>query len=160
MYSVKEAAAELGITPRAVTMRCKRDNLKKKGKSYYIPQELLNNWKAEADKEVKRSTDKEASVSLPNDIPIDEDGFYIEHNNNTVTITLTKGKYEELQRLVTEFYYMEEKTQEGQQLVAQLNSMLQEKTKLLQRMMDTIEGSMKTLQQQQYIEAKDKGYDK
>ena len=44
-YSVKEASNILGIKPRAVQHRCKRDNIRKKSNKYLITDEILDNWK-------------------------------------------------------------------------------------------------------------------
>ena len=44
-YSVNEASEILGIKPRAVQHRCKRDNIRKKSNKYLITDEIIALWK-------------------------------------------------------------------------------------------------------------------
>ena len=44
VYSVKEAAKIIGIKPRAVQFRCKRDDVRKKDNKYLITDLLINSW--------------------------------------------------------------------------------------------------------------------
>ena len=44
-YSVNEASEILGIKPRAVQHRCKRDNIRKKSNKYLITDEIITTWK-------------------------------------------------------------------------------------------------------------------
>ena len=46
-YSVKKAAAKLGISTRAVQKRCFRDNVPKKSNQYKITEEHVQTWYAE-----------------------------------------------------------------------------------------------------------------
>ena len=44
VYSVKEAAKIIGIKPRAVQFRCKRDDVRKKDNKYLITDLLITSW--------------------------------------------------------------------------------------------------------------------
>lgn len=58
-YSVKEASDILGIKPRAVQHRCKRDNIRKKSNKYLITDEIIALWK-----EIKATQNANANAML------------------------------------------------------------------------------------------------
>jgi len=58
-YSVKEASDILGIKPRAVQHRCKRDNIRKKSNKYLITDEIIDLWK-----ELKATQNANANAML------------------------------------------------------------------------------------------------
>ena len=58
-YSVKEASDILGIKPRAVQHRCKRDNIRKKSNKYLITDEIIALWK-----ELKTTQNANANAML------------------------------------------------------------------------------------------------
>jgi hypothetical protein len=58
-YSVKEASDILGIKPRAVQHRCKRDNIRKKSNKYLITDEIIALWK-----ELKATQNANANAML------------------------------------------------------------------------------------------------
>jgi hypothetical protein len=45
MYSVKQAAEKLNLTPRAIQLKCKKFKVVKIGNEFQITEELLNQWK-------------------------------------------------------------------------------------------------------------------
>jgi len=45
MYSVKETAKILNVTPRAIQLKCKKFKVVKIGNEFQITEELLNQWK-------------------------------------------------------------------------------------------------------------------
>jgi hypothetical protein len=45
MYSVKQAAEILNVTPRAIQLKCKKFKVVKIGNEFQITEELLNQWK-------------------------------------------------------------------------------------------------------------------
>ena len=59
VYSVKEAAEIIGIKPRAVQFRCKRDSVRKKDNKYLITDLLITSW---IDKK-KKSTEISNAIS-------------------------------------------------------------------------------------------------
>lgn len=186
-YSVKEVADILSISTRAVTMRCKKHGLKKKGKSYLIDKELLNEWsntsaneqsqgsikKQKEDKEVNH---KEAKRSTSDNI---EEG--------TITETFTPEKYKELERVITNYYEQEERTkilkneilllqQQLDRREIEVNNYKKDTDHLTQRLndskeqieyfrgvlaktLDSLDGTVKNISQGNYIAAKDKGYE-
>ena len=64
-YSVKEASDILGIKPRAVQHRCKRDNIRKKSNKYLITDEILANWK-QRDAETNAKTNATSNANATN----------------------------------------------------------------------------------------------
>ena len=67
-YSVKEASNILGIKPRAVQHRCKRDNIRKKSNKYLITDEILDNWKQrDAETNAKANATSNANATQSNE---------------------------------------------------------------------------------------------
>jgi len=62
-YSVNEASKILGIKPRAVQHRCKRDNIRKKSNKYLITDEIIALWK-EVEAEAKAKINAKANAML------------------------------------------------------------------------------------------------
>ena len=58
-YSVNEVSKILGIKPRAVQHRCKRDNIRKKSNKYLITDEIIDLWK-----ELKATQNANANAML------------------------------------------------------------------------------------------------
>jgi len=68
-YSVKEASEILGIKPRAVQHRCKRDNIRKKSNKYLITDEILSNWKErDAESNAKANAMLNANATQSKDV--------------------------------------------------------------------------------------------
>lgn len=144
MYTVKEAAEILGITPRAVTMRLRSAGVKKKGKSYIIPKELLNEWKSPNDKE-EIQKDKEANKK-PLKPHTKEEG------TPTIIEEFNEEQYELLQKIIVEYPMLQKRLEEQTEEIRYLRG---EITNLI----DSNKGMIKTLQQTNLLQAKDKGYD-
>jgi len=62
-YSVNEASEILGIKPRAVQHRCKRDNIRKKSNKYLITDEIIALWK-ELEAEANAKINAKANAML------------------------------------------------------------------------------------------------
>jgi len=59
MYSVKQAAEILNVTPRAIQLKCKKFKVAKIGNEFQITEELLNQWK-----NAKNEERNEAEVTI------------------------------------------------------------------------------------------------
>jgi molybdopterin converting factor small subunit len=145
MYTVKEASKELNITTRAVTMRCKKEGLKKKGKSYIIPKTLLNQWKNPIEEEAKRRFKKKTQK--------EDDNSAEENNTETITEEFNEEEYELLQKIIHEYPMLQKRLEEQ---TGEIKYLRGEITHLI----DSNKGLIKTLQQSNLLQAKDKGYDK
>ena len=84
-YSVKEASNILGIKPRAVQHRCKRDNIRKKSNKYLITDEILDNWKQrDAETNAKANAKANANATQSNErtqIDLQVQSLQIENEN-------------------------------------------------------------------------------
>lgn len=136
MYTVKQASEILNITRRAVSMRCKKEGVKKKGRSYMIPKELLLKWKNNDLEEVKEVKEEEAE----------------EASLETITEEFTEEEYNKLQQVIHEYPLLlkrlESQTEEIKYLREEVHNLI-----------GSNKGLIKTLQQSNLLQAKDKGYD-
>lgn len=147
-YTVKEASKILGITPRVLQIRCKKAGIKKEGRSYIIDNtalELLKNESNEVN-EAKRNEVNEANE-------------YIEEQ-------FTSEEYDKLQELIKTHPLLLKRLEEYKEEIQFLREELQEKNNRLDKqslqldnIIEALNGSIKTTQQQNYIEAKNKGYE-
>lgn len=139
MYvSVKDAAKRLKISVRAVQIRCKKDNLGKKGNTYLIPENLLKEWIIQATQEPK-SEAKE---------------------RGTITESFSLEQYNKLQEVIYNYPQLIERITDYKNEIDYLRKSLDSKSHQMELLINSISDSFKSIQQQNYLRAKEKGYDK
>jgi hypothetical protein len=152
MYTVKEASNKLNVSVRAIQKRCEAEGISKKGNTYHIPDNTVIAWGANEPNEPKRTN--------PNEPPP-------EGENDTIVEHFTPEEYDKLNEVIHQQPELLKRLKEYQQEIKFLREELQERTKQLDiqgnqvsNLIEAINGSIKTLHQSNFLQAKDKGLDK
>ena len=149
MYSVKEAAELLNITPRAVQLKCKDEKLKKQGKSYLITKEHLIQWGYDGGSGNNTSNIKIAGGKQQEEI-----------EEETVYEEFSIEQYNKLQEVIQEYPNLIREIQQYKEEIIYLRTELHSRTKQMDKLINTIDGSIKSLHQAnslQFIEKTHKG---
>jgi uncharacterized coiled-coil DUF342 family protein len=152
LYTVKEVSERLEITVRAVQIKCKTAGIHKKGNTYMIPARILKRWEAN-----EKQTNQ---TNQTNELPT-------EGENETIIEHFTPEEYDKLNEVIHQQPELLKRLKEYQQEIKFLREELQERTKQLDiqgnqvsNLIEAINGSIKTLHQSNFLQAKDKGLDK
>lgn len=149
LYTVKQVSERLGLTVRAVQIKCKTSGIHKKGNTYMIPERILKQWErneTEA-KQTKRTNEtNERSETDTTDTDPDQ-----------ITETFSVQEYDKLQEVVQQYPNLLNQIQEYKTEIEYLRAELKERSTQMDKLIDTLQGSIKTLHQTNYIQAKDKG---
>lgn len=135
--SVKDAAERLNISVRAVQVRCKKEGLRKKGNTYLIPNELLKTWLMQASNKTQNET-----------------------KEDLVTESFSLEQYNKLQEVIYNYPQLLERITDYKNEIEYLRKSLDGKSKQMEILIHSINDSIKSIQQQNYLRAKDSGYDK
>lgn len=135
--SVKDAAERLNISVRAVQVRCKKEGLRKKGNTYLIPKELLKTWLMQASNKTQNET-----------------------KEDLVTESFSLEQYNKLQEVIYNYPQLLERITDYKNEIEYLRKSLDGKSKQMEILIHSINDSIKSIQQQNYLRAKDSGYDK
>lgn len=155
MLSVKQVADVLGITPRAVTKKCKEAGLYKTGKSYQIPEEFLKLWQGKNNSivfkelaeqkelnqtELKELTEPDTELKELDNSDSSEELFYEE---------FTQEQYDKLQEVITLYPRLEKELLEKEKEVAFLREQLSESLRV-------VRDNIKTLSESHHLQFIDK----
>ena len=140
-YTVKEIAGRLGISPRAVQTRAKRESLPKAGRSYVISDQVLDRWISEAVSEVNEPVN-EANEAV-------SEAFRQEDPSELITESFTVAEYDKLQEVVHTYPILLERIKQYQDEIQYLRNQIEKKD--LQT-----ENLIQSLQQINYLSAMDK----
>lgn len=151
MYSVKEVADILDITPRAVAMKCRDAKLPKKGRSYVIPEEYLQKWRGENHSLLEKEIPKEEREVKEKEVKEEKEGLVYEE--------FTIEQYNKLQEVIQEYPNLIREIQQYKEEIVYLRNELHSRTKQMDKLINTIDGSIKSLHQANFLTAKDKGYE-
>ena len=143
--SVKEAAERLDISIRAVQHRCKRDKIRKKDNTYLIPLDTLETWRAEAEQERITKRQNEANERSEAEI---------------ITESFSQEQYDKLQEVIFNYPQLLERITDYKNEIDYLRKSLDSKSQQMEMLIHTMNDSIKSIQQQNYLSAKEKGYDK
>jgi len=140
-YSVKEASELIGITERAVQLKCKKEKIRKKNNRYLITEEHITEWITNTNEA------QQNEVSL-------------------ITEDFTEEQYNKLQEVIEDYPLKLKDVQHLQEMVESyrlqleyLKKSLDKKDDMMQKLLTSLDNHTKNLLQKNYIEAKDKNYD-
>ena len=140
-YSVKQASELIGITERAVQLKCKKEKIRKKNNRYLITEEHITEWITNTNEA------QQNEVSL-------------------ITEDFTEEQYNKLQEVIEDYPLKLKDVQHLQEMVESyrlqleyLKKSLDKKDDMMQKLLTSLDNHTKNLLQKNYIEAKDKNYD-
>jgi enoyl-[acyl-carrier-protein] reductase (NADH) len=140
--TVKNASERLNISVRAIQIRCKKEGLTKQGKSYLIPEKVFKKWQSEGYTTTNQTETNEAKES------------------ETITETFSQAEYDKLQEVIYHYPELIERIQDYKNEIQYLRKSLDKKTEQMDTLLHTINNSIKSIHQQNFLNAKEKGYDK
>lgn len=153
MATVKEASQILGISTRAIQKRCKTENIPKKGRNYSISEETIKAWEKEDVNEPKRTLGE----------PTNEPEENRESDQGEITESFSPDQYDKLQEVIHHYPELLKRIEDYQKEVNFLRDelknrtrQLDEKSTQLDKLLEALNGSIKSLHQANYITAKDK----
>ena len=185
-YNVKEASKISGIPARTISYICKRDNVPKGGNKYKITDELMTEWvrkRAEASQplatlprnlanDVSKDVKQETILGKPLEpfkttnanTEIHESGHEIHESHQEKLkraielITIEAAKQNVQHKVFTEDEYIDligtlDRVEYQQEQIQYLRKRVEKQDEILTNL-------FKTIEQRNYIEAKDKGHDK
>ncbi|WP_026837009.1 hypothetical protein [Gillisia sp. JM1] len=148
LYTVKEVSKTLGISIRAVQKRCIAEGIDKTNRVYLIPKDILSKWEL--------NEPNERTANEPNELS----------ENETITEAFTPEQYDKLNEVILKYPELVKRIEEYQQEIKFLRTELQERSQQLDKkglqldkLIEALNGSIKTTHQSNYIQAKDKGLD-
>ena len=140
-YSVKQASELIGITERAVQLKCKKEKIRKKNNRYLITEEHINEWITNTNETQQNET-------------------------SLITEDFTEEQYNKLQEVIEDYPLKLKDVQHLQEMVESyrlqleyLKKSLDKKDDMMQKLLTSLDNHTKNLLQKNYIEAKDKNYD-
>ena len=140
-YSVKETATLLNITERAVQLKCKKANIRKKSNRYLIKEEHIKEWLNEVN-ETKRN---EPSL---------------------IVQEFTEEEYNKLEDIIKQnpinlrdIKHLQDMIESYQNQIEYLRSSLDKKDVMMNKLIISLENHSKNLLQKNFMDAKEKGYD-
>ena len=140
-YSVKQASELIGITERAVQLKCKKEKIRKKNNRYLITEEHITEWITNTNEA------QQNEVSL-------------------ITEDFTEEQYNKLQEVIEDYPLKLKDVQHLQEMVESyrlqleyLKKSLDKKDDMMQKLLTSLDNQTQNLLQKNYIEAKDKNYD-
>jgi len=149
MHTVKEVSEILNISIRAVQKRAKGEGIPKTGNTYHIPGETLRRWENELSNEPLNEPTNEPT-NEPN-----EPGSQGEE----ITETFSVEQYEKLQEVIQQYPNLLKEIEGYKNEIEFLRTELKERSNQMDKLINTVNDSIKTLHQTNYLSAKDKGYD-
>ena len=173
-YSVNEAAEIIGIKPRAVQHRCKRDNIRKKDNKYLITDEIISLWRTKEEETNAILNAKRNPNATQLDVEIESLKTEIEtlkaelsqYKNNTkldlkqaIEIITTEAARQGVMHKI----FTNEEFEEIIGTIALSENQQEQITYLRNRISKQDEALIsiaKQVEQRNYIEAMDKGYNK
>lgn len=149
LYTVKQVSERLGITVRAVQIKCKTSGIHKKGNTYMIPARILMSWVTN-EPQTKQTNEPNERSENTTDTDTDTD---------KVTETFTVQEYDKLTEVIQQYPNLLNQIQEYKTEIEYLRTELKERSNQMDKLIDTLQGSIKSLHQTNYLQAKDKGID-
>jgi predicted transcriptional regulator len=134
-YTTVEASEKLGITTRAIQKKCKTNNVRKKDNKYLITDKLLEEWNEQTN-EYERT-----------DVELIYEEFDVE-------------QYNKLQEVIYNYPKLLDSIQDYRNQITYLKKSLDKKEEQMDVLINSINKSLQAIQQGQFLNAKDKGYDK
>ncbi len=189
-YTTKEAAEIVGIKERAIQHRCKRDNIRKKDNKYFITDEIISFWITKKEEvnaiqnaktNAKRNAKKNVAENDKLKERIKELEEELEHYNiadNERIEVFTNEDYAIFEERLLEWRTQQqdlkhkdkmlELTQKSKDeqitfLTSQLEyqrTLANKQLEQLETIFEILQGQNRTLHQLNFINAKDKDYDK
>jgi len=177
-YTIKQASEILGINVRAVQTRCKRRGVTKRSGKYIISSHLLDQWKQDiliTQSETQRETQIDAmktqraledAVGKPKvpfqttnkDEPTDDETYQEKLRKAIELITIEASKQNVTHKIFTEVEYEDiigtlDRVEHQQEQIQYLRNRIEKQDIALNNL-------FKSIEQRNFIEAKQKGYDK
>jgi len=134
-YTTVEAAEKLGITTRAIQKKCKTNNVRKKDNKYQITDKLLEEWNEQTNEDERT------------DVELIYEEFDVE-------------QYNKLQEVIYNYPKLLDSIQDYRNQITYLKKSLDKIEEQMDVLINSINKSLQAIQQGQFLNAKDKGYDK
>ena len=161
VYSIFEANKLTGISKRTIQYRCKRDNVKQIDNRYIITGAILQSW-VESAQDSTQSATQYATQSATDE------------NENLITEEFTEEQYNKLQEVIESYplklkdiEYLTERVEDYRMQIEYLKKSLDKRDDVMERLLENLKETMqslketnKTIHQRNFIEAKEKGFDK
>lgn len=155
LYTVQQAAKRLGLTPRAVQSKCRVYKINKKGRRYYIPERVIEDWENTPDQESKRTANEnEAKTNEPQRSVNENDEI-----GGNIIEEFTPEQYEKLQEVINQYPNLLERIQDYKNEIEYLRKSLDKRSEQMDILLSSLNKSIQAVQQTNYLQAKDKGYD-
>jgi len=182
VYTVKEASALLNVHPRKMTRIAQKHNLDKIDNRYLFTgkflieyHDLTNVKRVSKDvkgmsKDVKQETilgkPLEPFKTTNANTEIHESGHEIHESSETIEQTFSVDEYDKLQRIINgvptlkrEIELLNESLADYRNQVTYLQNSLEKQRAMVEQSMHNVSEALSKLHQQNYIEAKNKGFD-
>jgi len=176
VYSVKEASEITGISLRTIQFRCKRDNIRKKNNRYQITDSIISLWIDKKNEETQETNAIARNTQPRNAIheiikDIDNDDYILIVLNaikdNKHLEEFTPEEYEQFKDKLKEVNFLENRISEYKKEIERMEGYvldyrnnIEYLKKSLDKRADETTILLKSIEQRNYIEAKDKGLDK
>jgi hypothetical protein len=132
-YTIEEASQILNISIGVLKIELKRLNVQKLKKNYIITDSVINDLKRTETKETKETNEDEM-----------------------ISETFTKAQYEKLQSVIEEYPILIERLKNYQNQIEYLRGSLDKQSDQMTLLIETMQSSIKTIEQRNFIEATNK----
>jgi len=129
-YTIEEASQILNISIGVLKIELKRLNVQKLKKNYIITDSVIN--------DLKRTETKETN------------------EDEMISETFTKAQYEKLQSVIEEYPILIERLKNYQNQIEYLRGSLDKQSDQMTLLIETMQSSIKTIEQRNFIEATNK----
>ena len=176
VYSVKEVSQITGFTVRTIQFRCKRDEVRKKNNKYLITDEIISLWvdktkeETQSNNVITRNTQSNNAIEeIIKDIDNDEYVLLVLNaiKDNKHLEEFTDEEYQQFNDRLKEANFLESRIAEYKKEIARMENYvldyrnnIEYLKKSLDKRADETEILLKSLHQRNFIEAKEKGFDK
>jgi len=135
IYTTAEASQILGVSIRVLQIELKALGVKKNKNRYIITDQVIEALKA-----------KETNVNERNETI----------TNETITETFSTAEYEKLQEVIEEYPVLIERLKNYQNQIEYLKGSLEKQSDQMTLLINTMQSSIKTIEQRNFIEATEK----
>ena len=179
IYNVKEASEVSGIPIRSISYLCNKNKTPKKNNVYQISEELLTTW-------IEKRQSFASPTQLPRNVANDVGNVAYENvlgnkkvpfkttnateieveNPEMISEEFTKDEYQVLTKITKEYPVLQKEVEllneslaDYRNQISYLQNSLEKQRAMVETSMHNVSEALSKLHQQNYIEAKNKGFD-
>ena len=155
IYSIEEAVEYSKIPHRTLQRYCKQHEVQKEYNRYLIPKKLLDSWIEKYRRTANKTTRNDVDTpNDANDVELIQEGFTPEEYD------LFQSRLREYPQLQKEIKFLVDRIEDYKNEISYLKNSLDKRANEVDGLIKAFNNSLKTMQERNFIEAKEKKLDR